>query len=244
MDTKLNTYKVYKHTSPSGKVYIGITSKGEVSRWSNGMGYNKQPYFFKAIVKYGWINFKHEILFDNLSEENAYDIETKLIKEFKSSDINFGYNIHVGGYIDFNKSKKNGRIYRRRTDPQKINPKSWRAVIKYDLNKNFIEKFENVTLAAINAGVPKETLRTWCRKNITTSTNKYIYAYEDVIPSDIALGYRKAPVDRYDLSGVYIDSFDSIEDAGKKLNIKTNHIPCVCRGRRLQCGGYKWKYKE
>ena len=44
-DTKL--YYVYKHTSPSGKVYIGITSKHPPERrWANGNGYKKnQPHY-------------------------------------------------------------------------------------------------------------------------------------------------------------------------------------------------------
>ena len=50
------TYIVYKHTSPSNKVYIGITSKDVRQRWCNGFGYQTQLYFFRAIVKYGWIN--------------------------------------------------------------------------------------------------------------------------------------------------------------------------------------------
>lgn len=32
-------YIVYKHTTPCGKVYIGITSKTPSQRWQNGKGY-------------------------------------------------------------------------------------------------------------------------------------------------------------------------------------------------------------
>ena len=94
-------------------------------------------------------------------------------------------------------------------------------------------------MAAIEADLPKETIRTWCRKNKTSSRSKYIYSYEDVLPSNISLGPRTVAVDMYDLSGNYIRSFDSIENAGKFLNINTSHIPSVCRGSRVQTGGYK-----
>jgi len=243
MGIKSNTYKVYKHTSPSNKVYIGITSTSETNRWSDGMGYSRQPYFFKAIVKYGWINFKHEILFDNLQKDEAYRLETELIKEYKSSDCNYGYNIHIGGYIDFTISKT-GRIYKKRTKPVSINPKLWRKVTKSDKNGNIINIFDNVRLAAEDAKVPTETLRTWCKFNKRPRNNDYIYSYEDNASIEKTIGYKTVKVERYDLSGNYIDTFDSIEDAGRILNIKTNHIPCVCRGRRVQTGGYKWKYKE
>ena len=43
-----NNYCVYKHTSPSGKVYIGQTSINPLDRWQNGKGYKKQA-FYNAI---------------------------------------------------------------------------------------------------------------------------------------------------------------------------------------------------
>ncbi len=49
---------VYKHTSPSGKVYIGITCKVPEIRWgTNGYYYRKQTVFYNAIKQYGWENF-------------------------------------------------------------------------------------------------------------------------------------------------------------------------------------------
>lgn len=43
------------------------------------MGYISSPYFFGAIVKYGWINIQHEILFSDLEEE-AKETEKRLIR--------------------------------------------------------------------------------------------------------------------------------------------------------------------
>ena len=91
------TYIVYKHTSPSNKVYIGITSKDVRQRWYNGFGYQTQLYFFKAIVKYGWVNFKHEILYEGLNEEDAKLKEIELISKYNATDIHYGYNIDSGG---------------------------------------------------------------------------------------------------------------------------------------------------
>lgn len=92
-------YVVYKHTSPSGKVYIGITSQKPEYRWSNGMKYSDQPLFFAAIVKYGWINMEHEVLFEHLTYEEAADIETKLIEQFDSTNPSKGYNISRGASV-------------------------------------------------------------------------------------------------------------------------------------------------
>ena len=90
-------YTVYKHTSPSGKVYIGITSIGVARRWQNGNGYKTQPVFHRAIIKYGWKNIKHEILLDNISEEEAKLKEKEYISFYNSNNPSGGYNRTAGG---------------------------------------------------------------------------------------------------------------------------------------------------
>lgn len=95
---------VYRHTSPSGKCYIGITCQNPIKRWGNGKGYYSkikksgkysQPYFVHAIEKYGWDNFNHEILFTNLGELQAKLLEISLIRFYKNQDLS--YNITDGG---------------------------------------------------------------------------------------------------------------------------------------------------
>ncbi len=88
-------YTVYKHTSPSGKVYIGITSLKVKERWDCGRGYKKNRYFNNSIKKYGWENIVHEILFENLTKNEAETKEIELIAYYKS--MNISYNIENGG---------------------------------------------------------------------------------------------------------------------------------------------------
>ena len=91
-------YKVYIHKNKiNNKVYIGITSIKPEERWRNGHGYIKQMLFYNAIKKYGWDNFKHEILFENLTKEEAEQKEIELIAQYNSTNICFGYNIQNGG---------------------------------------------------------------------------------------------------------------------------------------------------
>lgn len=92
---EINTYKVYRHVSPSGKIYVGITRTELSKRWSSGTGYKLQKVFYNAIKKYGWENFKHELLFDNLNEISAKCIEIDLIYYYKRLGIS--YNITDGG---------------------------------------------------------------------------------------------------------------------------------------------------
>ena len=90
-------YILYKHTSPSNKVYIGITKQTLKARWNNGHGYKNNDYFTKAINKYGKDNFKHEILFDNLTLNEAKKLEIETIAFYDSTNRNKGYNITIGG---------------------------------------------------------------------------------------------------------------------------------------------------
>lgn len=98
-----NGYIVYMHVNKiNNKKYIGITGNDPQKRWGkNGSGYlrNKQPLFNRAIEKYGWDNFEHIILYDNLSKEDACDIEVELIREYNTQDKNYGYNIQPGGQL-------------------------------------------------------------------------------------------------------------------------------------------------
>ena len=92
-------YKVYLHTFPNGKVYVGISQQELERRWQRGAGYLKRTYVRKAIDKYGWDSITSEVLFDNLSEQEACQKEIDLIKHYKSTDNEFGYNVSNGGNV-------------------------------------------------------------------------------------------------------------------------------------------------
>lgn len=99
------SYCVYKHTFPNGKVYIGITSVNPEDRWKNGYGYlgkNKngeyrQPLMARAILKYNWEDILHDIVYSNLTKEEAEQKEIELILKYQSNKKQFGYNIENGG---------------------------------------------------------------------------------------------------------------------------------------------------
>ena len=90
-------YSVYIHTFPNSKKYIGVTSWKPELRWgANGCNY-KNPYMINAIKKYGWDNISHEIVAENLTAEQASQMEIELIQKYNSADKRYGYNISLGG---------------------------------------------------------------------------------------------------------------------------------------------------
>lgn len=94
----MKSYLIYKHTNKiNGKCYIGQTCyTNSTHRWhSNGSGYKSQQKFYRAILKYGWENFEHQILIENLTKQEADELEIAYINQFDS--IENGYNLLIGG---------------------------------------------------------------------------------------------------------------------------------------------------
>ena len=88
------------HRTPSNKVYIGITGGKPEVRWNKGTGYKRHRYFKYAVEKYGWDNIEHIVLVSGLSKEWACKLERILIRQYKSTDRQFGYNCSDGGEFD------------------------------------------------------------------------------------------------------------------------------------------------
>ena len=92
-------YIVYMHENiANNKRYIGITRTNPQVRWGrNGYNYRRNVLFYRAINKYGWNTFKHEILYTHLTKEEACKIEQELISNYKTTNPKYGYNIGLGG---------------------------------------------------------------------------------------------------------------------------------------------------
>ena len=88
------SYIIYLHRNKiNNKVYIGQTKNSPKRRWENGQGY-QNTYFGNAISKYGWQNFQHEILVNNIQTvQEANKIETYYIQFYDSTNREKGYNI-------------------------------------------------------------------------------------------------------------------------------------------------------
>ena len=55
---------------------------------------------------------------------------------------------------------------------------------------------------------------------------------------------RKIKVLQYDLTGKYIKTWNSINEAGKNLGIQAGNICSCCKGKLNKTGGYIWRYAD
>lgn len=181
-------YCVYKHTVPNKKVYIGITKVNPNDRWANGHGYKDNKQFYNDIVLYGWLNIKHEILYSNLSEETARDIEAKLIGKFRSYKKAFGYNRAIGysyGYVENPRDKRNKpreeylmfcktEEYKRLCVP---NSAKCVRVYQYETDGTYVKSYESIGLCANALSVCKKCIRDCIKGKQKTCKGFLLSAY-------------------------------------------------------------------
>lgn len=241
-------YTVYIHTNKvNGKRYIGITRQSVQERWRDGKGYKRCILFDRAIKKYGWDGFDHEIFASNLTEEEAQNMEKLLIKELKTQDPEFGYNISDGGSTT--RISEEGR---KRLSEQK----------KGELNPNFgriVSEEEKKHLSELFSG---ERNPNYGRKHTEEARRKMSEANIGHHPSEET----KQKISR-SMMGKFVgrprpegggrppkkvlcvetgEVFDSVADAARAKDIykSKSNISAACKGKFKQCGGYHWEYCE
>jgi group I intron endonuclease len=86
----------------NGKVCVGQTDRTLAKRkWEYHSNFNNNechnPYLLNAFKKYGWDNFEFTVIDTALNLDELNQKEIFYIKEYHSTDRNFGYNIEEGG---------------------------------------------------------------------------------------------------------------------------------------------------
>lgn len=251
----MKTYKVYKHTAPNGKVYIGITQQDVDKRWKRGLGYQDNPHFSHAIQKYGWDNFKHEVLLDSLTKEEAEENEIRLIEEYNSTDRNNGYNIARGGNTTTpteesrNKASLSMVGFWSDTENRKKMSRAMLGVKRTDEARKRIsiaqkERFKNKEERIRISERQKGTRRSEVAKKRTSETLKAFYSN----PKNMAI-YKKAHegVNRKTHAKKVMcvetgEIFEAVVDAEKRSGVDHRNIISVCKGKRKRAGGFTWAY--
>ena len=215
-----NKWYLYKHTSPSNGVYIGITKQNPLVRWNNGLGYRRHPYFYNAIKKYGWENFTHEILLTGLTQEEAEEFEKQYIAKYKNGGK--CYNILDGGLTTADTSKK---------------------VYQYDLNGQFIKEWHStVEVAAFYDTVPSAIANCCNPKYRTKTACGYIFSYEKSINKEEIIKPSLKPVNQYDLQLNLIKTWPTRKEAQQAY--PNWRIGACLNGKKKTCNGYIFKYAD
>lgn len=238
-------YVVYKHTAPNGKSYIGITCQNPPEkRWRSGYGYRDNQYFSRAISKYGWSNFLHEVLIEGLTQKEAEEKERELIAHYNSANRDFGYNLDLGG----NGAGRLSEETKRKISEGHIGVNAV-PVIKYSRIGEFIERYNGVIEAANKNDLCHTAISACCR-NIAKTAGDCIWRYEnepltkehiDWCNSD-ERNERKMPIKQYSMSGNFIKEYESAEYASRISGFDAPSIRQCCKYNRRSSHGFIWQY--
>lgn len=212
------SYSLYIHKNKiNNKLYIGITSQYPVSnRWKNGAGYKHNPRFWNAIQKYGWDNFTHKVIFENMNKELAEETEQEFIKLYKANNKDYGYNIENGGKI------------------LKISEEQKQHLRKINTGKHHTEETKKKMSISHKGKVygkgfkQSEEFKKFKRNAWIGNKNP-----------------RSKKIKQYTLDMVFIKEYNYMKEAKEELNLtSTCHISDCCRGKRNKAYGYIWQYSD
>lgn len=266
----MGDYCVYRHTNKAnGKVYIGITNDVN-RRWRNGNGYTGRQLFGKAIEKYGWDGFEHEILESSLTLEDACALERRYIALHKSnvhrySNPSYGYNLTDGGdgfYGVDRSGKKNSFYGKHHTEHSKQliakahtgvnNPFYGRKLTDAEVERLNGPKrkavicletgmeFESVAAASKYINVSHASISSCCNGKCPTVKGMH-FVYRDC-PKTIEPKEQRQ--NRWVICEDTHKLYMSTNAASKETGIGQASIWDCCNSRRKNniAGGYHWRY--
>lgn len=210
---------IYKLTSPSGKCYIGQSIELNTRLKKYEYGHCKsQNYIYNALKKYGFENFKIDILFETSDPTNIYDVLNQLELDF----INLygciapkGYNLRTGG------------------DSYKLSQITKDKIAESSIGK-VMSKEARLSMSKAKLGVSRkpfteETIKKMSKpktaehsRNIAKSKHKIVY--------------------QYDMNNQLVKQWNSVKET-KAEGFHPSAISSVCSGRRKSTGGFKWSYE-
>lgn len=255
-------FYIYCHTSPSGKRYIGQTCQSPNLRWSHGHGYRGQPYFSRAIAKYGWDNFDHQILCVVHSKKMADLFEQHYIAKYDTFDGNHGYNLTKGGggCLGHKPSDAERAALSDRMRGREVSDESRRKIsesLKEGYRTGRItppthseEALKRMSEERKGEGNPMygrhhtpEAIASMTEKR--TGMKRSEEARRNISEARYkSEKIKRRQVDQFDLDGNYIATYASIKEAADTVGDFTSCIGSCCRGKMRRSKQYRWRYHE
>lgn len=247
-------YTVYKHTTPSGKVYVGITKQKPEQRWDNGNGHKKNEHFYRAILKYGWENIEHEIVENGLTKQQACDLEIELIAKYDATDPRNGYNNSIGGECGSLGVHPSAETRRKISESLKhayLNPELRRKIGEshkgYQPSDETRRKLSESLKGANNPMYGKRQSDETRRKlsEALKGVNNPFYGKRH---SDEALQkMSESHKGKTAKAVICVETgtlYSSVAEAAKYVGVASPTISNVLHSRRKTSGGYHWKYAD
>jgi len=266
----MKVYCVYKHITPNGKVYIGVTCQKAEKRWNGGRGYANNRHFHNAIEKYGWSNIKHEIIASGLTKQEASEAERYYIDLHKSNDPKHGYNHTSGGYDGYeltqeqldNMSKRSkirfgDKDFKKKFDEKMKSPerrqKISEGLANYYKSPEAKRKASEIQKAKWGKDGYREKMKAIAEKR--GANPRYREKLSRVLTEIRSSDEYKASMTggnnpharsiyQFSLNGTLIKKFASVADASRAVGGNHANIIYCAIGKTKSSYGYIWSYSE
>jgi hypothetical protein len=141
------------------------------------------------------------------------------------------------------------RIYRAKPQPPKKTPskttnRNRKAVIRSDLEGNFLEEYESLKQAADTSGANIGSIARSC-KGTLRQTQGFLWSFKtDYVPGRGIRKKKGRPVEQYTIDDEYVKTFSSAAEAAEELGCKDSPLAACCNDLQQTCMGFKWKWAE
>lgn len=261
-ETSERTFYIYCHTAPNGKRYIGQTCQPLSVRWSHGKGYRGQTLFKNAIEKYGWDNFRHDILCVVHSKSVADLFEQHYIAKYDTFNRDKGYNLTRGGggRVGYKMSDEEREKLGNRTRGREVSEETRRRISeslkegyrtgRISTPKQSQEVIERMSRERTGEGNPmygkhhsKEAAK---RIGDYHRGKKHSEEWKRKISESRykSTKIKRCPVDQYDFDGNLLGHYESLKDAEEKTGFAASNIGNCARGKYKQAYGFIWRYAD
>jgi len=231
----MENYTVYKITSPSNKVYIGIT-KNIIRRFKEykSLRCKSQILIYNSLKKYGWDSHIKEILFITLTKEEAIIKEKECVLVNKI--LNLSLNVSFGG------EGANGLKF-------ELSPLS-KPIIQLSIDNKFIKKWSSLREASEKLGLSQGNISRAANGN-NRSEGNYLWLKEEDFNKGITRTYEKnsqiiksrKKILQYDKQGNLVKEWESIAEVCKNLKINKSVIHRILNNTTKNSKKYDFKYK-
>ena len=236
----------------NNKKYIGSSSNME-QRKQKHLCLLKHNKHHSLSLQHSWNknkpeNYIFEII-EVLSEnQNMYEIEQYYLDLYKTYDKEYGYNMSKNAIAPFGTNPQIKKLY------------------QFSMSGNFLETYDNCIIASIKYKVSSSGISA-CAREKYRFYGGYIWSYSEIL-SEERIIKANSPIKRsaetisklvekgnlrtdnkkaivqLDLDGNFIQRFDSIIEASRKLNISHGGICDVCKQKHNKIKNFIFKYEN
>lgn len=228
---------IYKITNPLGRIYIGqsVDIERRFCSYNHLRHCSQQHKLYRSFLKYSVLSHIFEIL-EECDEEQLNERE-RYWQDYFNVLSDTGLNLKLTKTTD-----RSGRMSKESVIKRITNTDFKARTLNTDYKLISEKRVANTDFKArsLNTDYKQRTLNTdYKKRTVNTDYEQRTLNFDYVARSKKLT----KPVLQFTKDNSYIREWESIKEAGEKLDIARTGISLCCKGIQKSAGGFTWKYK-